>query len=433
APDQQTPLSCVLSASPRHRLAAMLQKWGLTDTASKGGPEATLQKAARKFLALPSSSLGGLTARKVKEAGPQGQPGDAARGAAAEWRRAAADVLLSSPAAQSLVASQDSCGRTALHHAAGAGDAHMVEVLLSNGADKDVKDRHGRTAAHVAAARRHREVATQLAESKKEAQDPDTFGHTVESILREQMRSDVPTIQSEQLSLESEAFLRQYVSVNQPVLIKGGAWHMEAMSWSDYRFLESALGREVVQAAPVPYAKNMGLPGAVEGTLSEMLKSPKVWRAEDASSSDPESPPLYVFDATVLRRRRDLMKASAPLRQVFMEKYCSHVRMPQLGVGFRGAGAPMHTHHAAVNASYAGQKRWFLMPPESASWSLDPAGTWERTPEFQALRESGKLLEVVQECGDILFVPEGWGHATVLDSYAVGVAQEFVPWASING
>ena len=24
-----------------------------------------------------------------------------------------------------------------------------------------------------------------------------------------------------------------------------------------------------------------------------------------------------------------------------------------------------------------------------------------------------------QECGDILFVPEGWGHATILDSYAV--------------
>lgn len=272
-----------------------------------------------------------------------------------------------------------------------------------------------------------------LAETTEEAQQRDAFGHTVQGILQEQMRSEVPAVQSDELSLESETFLRQYVAMNQPVLIKGGAFHMEAMAWSDYRFLTTDLGREVVQAAPVPYAKNMGLPGAVDGTLSEMLASPQVWRSEEPDSNEPQTPPLYVFDASVLRRRRDLVKASAPLRQSFMEKHCSHVRVPQLGVGFRGAGAPMHTHHAAVNASYAGRKRWFLIPPEAAAWSLDPAGTWEQTAEYRELRNSGKLFEVVQECGDILFVPEGWGHATILDSYAVGVAQEFVPWASING
>ena len=46
------------------------------------------------------------------------------------------------------------------------------------------------------------------------------------------------------------------------------------------------------------------------------------------------------------------------------------------------------------------QESRFLIPPEAASWSLDPAGTWEQTAEYQELRKSGKLFEVVQEHAD---------------------------------
>ena len=41
--------------------------------------------------------FGGLTASKIVAAGPSGDIGHAAREAAMEWRRAAADILLSSP------------------------------------------------------------------------------------------------------------------------------------------------------------------------------------------------------------------------------------------------------------------------------------------------------------------------------------------------
>ena len=43
--------------------------------------------------------------------------------------------------------------------------------------------------------------------------------------------------------------------------ISGGAMQLDAMRWSDYRHLQADLGNEVVQAAPVPYSKNMGLSG----------------------------------------------------------------------------------------------------------------------------------------------------------------------------
>ncbi|CAJ1398866.1 unnamed protein product [Effrenium voratum] len=427
APDLHTPLSCVLLASPRHRLAAMLQKW---ETGS-----GTLRKAQQQFLRLPASSLGGLTARKMQEAGPAADPGAAARAAVAEWRRAACALLLDSASA-GLVSLADAQGRTALHLAAAAGDVEVVEMLLEHGAQKNAQDVHGRSPAHIAAARRHRDVAAKLMEGDA----CDAFGHTVRSLLdtldAESLgpRPKMAEVQAE--DVPPERFLRDFVAANRPVLLRNGAAHLEAMRWSDYRQLQQDLGSEQVHAAPVPYAKNLGLPGAIEAPLSQLLSSPKLWRSESAASGAASGAegeaPCYVFDAAVLRRRSELAEKALPLTRAFMKEHCSHVRQPQFGVGFRGAGAPMHTHHAALNASLAGRKRWFLMPPEVAGWTLDPVAGWEGSEDFERKRKAG-LWEVTQEAGDLLFVPEGWGHATILDSYAVGVAQEFVPWSSVNG
>eukprot|EP00438_Fugacium_kawagutii_P021395 Skav232442 [mRNA] locus=scaffold189:325251:329924:- [translate_table: standard] len=312
APDRYTPLSSVLLASPRHRLAAMLQKWGLAeDTAdaamaaatSPSPGSASLKKdpwiatklqAAMKFLELPASSLG--AARRVKDLGSNGNCGDAARSAAEDWRFAAAKLLLEAPAEGSALPSlTDSRGRTALHHAAAAGDRRIIEMLLKAGAEPQIKESkelaHGRTAAHVAAAHRHRELAVEL-----NSDAVDTFGHSVKAILELQQLSAVPTVEetrhgAEAFSFDSD-FIPSYVAVNRPLLIKGGAMHLEAMSWSDYRYLQEDLGREVVQAAPVPYSKNMGLSGGgagVEAPLAELLSSPKVWRSEEPNSEVPRS------------------------------------------------------------------------------------------------------------------------------------------------
>ena len=48
APDLHTPLSSVLLASPRHRLAAMLQKWGLADSDTVAAATSTVASAAHK-------------------------------------------------------------------------------------------------------------------------------------------------------------------------------------------------------------------------------------------------------------------------------------------------------------------------------------------------------------------------------------------------
>jgi hypothetical protein len=149
---------------------------------------------ALRFLQLPASSLGGLTATRLHAAGPTCSIGESARSAAAEWRCTVAFLLLNAPSGERLVNLGDAAGRCALHYAAAAGDESVVQDLLRKGAPQGAKDMHGRTAAHVAAAARHTVLAAMLAEGVPEASHSDAFGHTAHSLAALQLEvcAEVP-------------------------------------------------------------------------------------------------------------------------------------------------------------------------------------------------------------------------------------------------
>eukprot|EP00971_Amphidinium_carterae_P015140 298966-Amphidinium_carterae.1 len=92
----------------------------------------------------------------------------------------------------------------------------------------------------------------------------------------------------------------------------------------------------------------------------------------------------------------------------------------------------MHTHHAAINALFLGTKRWFLVPPQSAFWSLLPSAAWASSDERRSLESTGNLIEIVQHADDVLYVPEGWGHCTLSEELTIGVGQEFIPISSMS-
>ena len=85
------------------------------------------------------------------------------------------------------------------------------------------------------------------------------------------------------------------------------------------------------------------------------------------------------------------------------------------GVAGPGSGAPFHAHGAALAEVVHGSKKWFLYPPRAelpgvfngqsvASWVTHvlPTLAKEQTPQHCELRQ-----------GDILYVPNGWYHATL--------------------
>jgi len=74
-----------------------------------------------------------------------------------------------------------------------------------------------------------------------------------------------------------------------------------------------------------------------------------------------------------------------------------------------------------MNLALFGRKRWFLYPPGRAFWSRNPSLTWylEDGP-----KRDGDHYECIQEPGDIMYVPDSFGHAVINLEDSVAVAME---------
>jgi len=95
----------------------------------------------------------------------------------------------------------------------------------------------------------------------------------------------------------------------------------------------------------------------------------------------------------------------------------------QFYLGGAGAGAQPHWHGAAWNWLAHGRKRWLLSPPNEAVYSQQHV-----RPAVERLAASADAfapLVCEQRAGDVLLVPETWGHATVNEeAWSVGWATE---------
>ena len=101
-------------------------------------------------------------------------------------------------------------------------------------------------------------------------------------------------------------------------------------------------------------------------------------------------------------------------------------------LGGIGSGAFFHTHTAAWNACVYGAKRWYFMPP-GEGWGVHFSSTreWEggaKKTLQRALSQQKhvmkKLSSCIQRSGDILFIPQNWGHAVTNLLGSIGVANE---------
>lgn len=404
APDGRTPLTCALLASPRLALLAALRE----------NPD-----VAQRLKRFAADTLAGATALHTQRPDFGGcQEANAARAAARDWRGHVLSELLAVDR-ETLPFVVDAAGRTALHCAAAAGDGPAATQLLGVGLCRNATDAMGRTPAHVAAVYGHARLAKELDANPR----PDAAGRTVADILALQRASWCSTEHQGEMTLQ--ALFRDYVAVGRPVLLKGGVAHLVALA--DGRFdrpdhVAELLQGHKVSCGVVPYVRSS------MKTLDEYLSS--AWPTPAARARGVPQP--YVFDVAVHRQCPALLAGMELLPPEVRDPHVAYIRHPQFGLGFQGAGAPMHVHHAALNALFVGRKRWYLTPPRSALWTRQPSALWVESEECSVLRSSGDLLEVVQEAGDLIFVPEGWGHATLLESFCVGIGQEFIPNSSVS-
>lgn len=216
--------------------------------------------------------------------------------------------------------------------------------------------------------------------------------------------------------LDRKQFTAEYLIPRQPVLFRGGC-----ANWTDLRTLLTKkafiakFGDRTLPVSTIPYGDQYT--AAVETGQRQL----RAFVADDVLHASTGSAPMYIFEQRQLQAVLPEIAAAVPTSLPFLVG--ANLSPPQFYLGGNGSGAPPHFHGDAWNALAWGSKRWFLFPPNEARFSRIPISEWVDS-RLGGITDPAPI-EVLQQSGDILFVPKGWGHAVLNLAPSVGVACEF--------
>jgi hypothetical protein len=404
----------------------------------------------------------------------------AARSGAAEL----VGLLLSHGAA---VEARDRRGATPLLVAAAAGHGGVCTALLQAGARPDARNAAGRTAGWFAAAAGSAmppadaarlfgvEPAAAAATANDTVSggggwgngDADTvFGVSVADL-------DICELDRRPSTLSPAVFESDYLAASRPVLVERAADAIPAKHlWSRAAFFRRVGGEKfrpqklpmwtprVLKADLAADGNGAGTdsePGGSDFTLSKYFGKR---RDRPVSWNSPRNETVWAELAAELRWPATMLAPSTRRRAGTDE--------PEgyfgLFMGPQRSGVTMHHHKSAWNALLFGKKLWALTPPADSSFRRDelaadsfssssPTGQgWldeavrrqaaaaraqpdlGTGPETEGRQERGqqeekqqqRMLFCVQREGDVLFVPQGWGHSTLNLRESIGVANFFL-------
>ena len=222
-------------------------------------------------------------------------------------------------------------------------------------------------------------------------------------------------------------FYDEYVSLNKPVILRNQAHEVDYSQWKKSEFLKR-YGDVKVDWKML--GKKM--------TFDEYVKEYFHGRPQYGMDQD-----LYFIDvgevASAERNLNNAVDLPKCLLHPSWARKPNETRGDYFFIGPPGSGTHLHAHCNAMNLLVVGKKRWFLYPPTYNLYQKQfrvPKGTeiipidWERMEYplidmlrwFKARYESleHKPLEVIQEAGDLLYVPSGWMHAVLNISDCLG-------------
>ena len=185
-------------------------------------------------------------------------------------------------------------------------------------------------------------------------------------------------------------------------------------------FIIQLVGNETtaVSVGNIPYAREYGRGGSTMA-LGGFIRDFMGVRAGESVSPHP-----YVFDSNVLNA-----DAAKRMASMFARRRASLFPGPpglsQFIVGPPSSGSALHFHPAAANFLLVGLKAWVLGPPVAAGFADVSAPLWGggggRTAFANA---SADYVQCLQGPGDLMFVPDQWGHAVINLADSVAVAYE---------
>lgn len=216
-------------------------------------------------------------------------------------------------------------------------------------------------------------------------------------------------------------FFVHYIALGKPVIFRRALQTEDQNEMSIRRHFQKdtflkKYGNEIIPVSAIPYASSFGV-------KSNVMTLADVANRNDLLTGDDANPPLYAFNTAMPKWRQrleedvglpSLLEGGGLINDVEMQFY----------LGQAGTGAPMHFHGHAVNSLAYGEKKWFLQPPSSASYSKTPSLEFAKYLQSHPHKASS-LMQCTQKAGDVIYVPTLWGHATLNTMQSIGVAHEF--------
>lgn len=248
--------------------------------------------------------------------------------------------------------------------------------------------------------------------------------------------------------IDGQQLFDQYLARNTPVLVRG---LFDQSTWpavDQYRreTLYTSHGGLSVTVSDIPYAVKFGGSASSTETLQSYLDQVKEHRMLGGNH------PWYVF------KGHPIPNAAEARDSLVRYDYCPTPKSmadafqavggkeqgsgspssgedqrrklfvnAQWAVGGEGTGAPVHYHNSAWNALVFGAKKWVAYPPHHQIMSnkqiLDFFET-DLTAFKDRLSDSVLPKFCVQTAGDVMIIPESWGHGVLNIQESVAVATE---------
>jgi len=249
-----------------------------------------------------------------------------------------------------------------------------------------------------------------------------------------------------------EEIYQRYVMMNRPVLLR--RLNENSTAWDAYHKTEITrrFGSERVHVSDIPYNVKFGSQNGEDLLLAEYLDEVNQGRVSGGKH------PWYVFKGNPVPLAAKNTSIVAPsvvqtpdfMYEVFRHNRNSGRRFPddgahdtpsspeiqreldrrepfvnlQWALGVAGSGAPVHFHNTAWNSLFYGRKHWYIYPPSRNLMGKKQTLLWVEE-DLEDLKAQGYLpYECTQEPGDVLIVPELWGHAVLNVRDSVAVATE---------
>ncbi|XP_065905980.1 uncharacterized protein [Dysidea avara] len=328
---------------------------------------------------------------------------------------------------------------TSLHIAAMKGNYDIVKPLLEAGLSPKEEDLFNKTALDIACSHRWtaEKFSTALGRAKlapnclKKISYHPPIKHSqggwndspfvLPNILTED-KCDFDVVSD----ISNEDFLYEYLSLQRPVIVRNVVNSKNVKNlfrkWQRQQFVKE-YGTLEFKEVVVPYGESFGYSDNETKfvTLQEFVN--KMDQLSQMGEKEYPSQPSYIFEP---------ISENSPLLDDFvlpsiLDPELTHATLShvQFYIGPALSGAPGHFHRNAWNVLIYGKKRWFLYPPTEAFYSRQHVWQW-----WQQQQKPIGALECLQYPGDLVFVPDMWGHAVLNLQESVGLAAEFIYGAS---